>query len=102
MILCAAAEPVLARDEIEIVRFQSLTFPGNVFTSFMPAPEEGRPASVFGILRMPVSEDRVPAVVLTHGCAGITGAGGSFPSRPSALCCVIATWPFRIDETCQG
>lgn len=74
VITCAAAQGGFAQDEIEITRFQSLTFPGNIFTNFMPSPEEGKPVTVFGMLRTPVGVERVPAVILTHGCGGITGA----------------------------
>ena len=73
VVVYAVAEAPCAQDEIEIIRFQSATFPGNVFTNFMPAVDEGEPVTVFGILRMPVRVDRVPAVILTHGCGGITG-----------------------------
>jgi dienelactone hydrolase len=73
-IVCAAAPTACAQDPIEIVQFQSLTFPGNLFMSFMPPLEEGKPATVFGILRMPAGAERVPAVILAHGCGGITGA----------------------------
>ena len=82
--LCAAAvaatvlmTPRLAvsQDQIEIVNFQSLTFPGSLFTPpFMAAPEDGTPATIFGVLRLPDGTGRVPAVVVTHGCSGITGA----------------------------
>jgi dienelactone hydrolase len=73
-VVCAAAQTTYAQDQIEIIKFQSLTFPGNLFTSFMPSLGEGTPVTVFGMLRMPAGTARVPAVILTHGCGGITGA----------------------------
>ena len=70
-----ATQPAFSQDRIEIVHFQSLTFPGSLFIPpFMPAPQEGKPATIFGVLRLPEGTDRVPAVVITHGCSGITGA----------------------------
>ena len=71
---CAAAQTTLAQDQIEIVRFQTLTFPGNLFTSLMPPLEDGKAATVFGILRMPAGAESVPAVILVHACGGITGS----------------------------
>src|SRR6476620_9159891 len=66
-IALVATQPAFSQDKIEIVHFQSLTFPGSLFTPpFMPAPEDGKPATVFGFLRLPEGNDRVPAVVLTH------------------------------------
>ena len=80
-IALVATQPAFSQDKIEIVHFQSLTFPGSLFTPpFMPAPEDGKPATVFGILRLPEGNDRVPAVVLTHGCSGITGAETNWAS----------------------
>jgi predicted alpha/beta-fold hydrolase len=56
-------------------QFQSLTFPGSLFTPpFMPPPQEGTLATIFGILRLPEGTGRVPAMVVTHGCSGLTGA----------------------------
>ncbi|MBR1246976.1 dienelactone hydrolase family protein [Bradyrhizobium sp. AUGA SZCCT0169] len=70
-----APHAAVSQGRIEIVNFQSVTFPGSLFTPpFMAAPQEGSPAMIFGILRLPETTDRVPAVVITHGCSGITGA----------------------------
>jgi dienelactone hydrolase len=70
-----APQAALSQNRFEIVNFQSLTFPGSLFTPpFMAAPEDGAPASIFGILRLPETTGRVPAIVITHGCSGITGA----------------------------
>jgi dienelactone hydrolase len=70
-----ASQPAFSEDQIEIVNFQSLTFPGSLFIPpFMPPLEEGTPATIFGILRLPEGAGRVPAIVVTHGCSGLTGA----------------------------
>jgi dienelactone hydrolase len=63
-----------AEDPFEIVHFQSLTFDGEVFQPLLPAPEQGKPATVFGMLRLPSGTERVPAVVVLHGCWAITAA----------------------------
>ena len=74
-IALVAPPPASSQDQIEIVNFQSLTFPGSLFIPpFMPAPQVGTPATIFGVLRLPEGTGRVPAVVVTHGCSGITGA----------------------------
>src|ERR671920_54756 len=62
-LLCAAAVAGIAlnapraafsHDKIEIVQFASLTFPGSLFVPpFMPSLQDGTPATVFGILRLP-------------------------------------------------
>ena len=71
---CSVAPPAHAQDAMDIIALPSLSFPGDVFTSFLPTPEEGTPAAVFGMLRMPAGSERVPAVVLMHGCGGVSGA----------------------------
>jgi dienelactone hydrolase len=74
-IALVAQQPAFSQHQIEIVNFQSLTFPGNLFTPpFMAAPQDGTPATIFGVLRLPEGTGPVPAVVVTHGCSGITGA----------------------------
>jgi hypothetical protein len=74
-IALVAPQVAFPQNQIEIVNFQSLTFPGSLFTPpFMPAPQDGTPATIFGILRLPETTGQVPAVVITHGCSGLTGA----------------------------
>jgi dienelactone hydrolase len=70
----ALLQSSLAQDANEIVHFESLTFPGQRYTPFMPPPEVGNPVTIFGILRVPAGAARVPAVILAHGCGGISGA----------------------------
>jgi dienelactone hydrolase len=74
-IALVAPQSASSQNQIEIVNFQSLTFPGSLFTPpFMAAPQDGVPATIFGILRLPEGTGPAPAVVITHGCSGITGA----------------------------
>jgi dienelactone hydrolase len=71
----SACGRALAQDQVEILPLQSLTFPGNLFAPPYLAPgREGTPAAIFGLLRVPAGVGRVPAVVMTHGCSGLTGA----------------------------
>lgn len=75
VIALMASRPASSEEPIEIVNFQSLTFPGSVYSPpFLPSVDEAMPATIFGILRLPPGTGRVPAVVVTHGCAGFTGA----------------------------
>ena len=107
VIALAAPQPAFSQDQIEIVHFQSLTFPGSLFTPpFMPLLEEATPVTVFGILRLPEGNDRVPAVVLTHGCSGITGAetywGSSLRQLGVATFVVNSFVGRSIPRVCRG
>jgi dienelactone hydrolase len=75
-LIVLSLSPATARadDQFEIVHFSSLTFDGEVFQPLLPAPEQGKPAAVFGMLRLPSGIERVPAAVVLHGCWGITAA----------------------------
>jgi dienelactone hydrolase len=102
-----APSPAFSQDQIEIVSFQSLTFPGSLFTPpFMAAPQEGMPATIFGVLRLPEGTGRVPAVVITHGCSGITGAetywAGSLPQLGIATFVVNSFAGRGIPRVCNG
>jgi dienelactone hydrolase len=102
-----APTPAFSQDQIEIVNFQSLTFPGSLFTPpFMSAPQDGTPATIFGVLRLPEGTGRVPAVVLTHGCSGITGAetfwGGSLVQLGIATFVVNSFAGRGIPRVCSG
>jgi hypothetical protein len=72
-VLMVGAAPVAAQDPAELVTFDSRTYPGGLYTPFMPPPEAGSPATILGILRLPGGEARVPAVILAHGCSGLSG-----------------------------
>ena len=102
-----ATQPAFSQDRIEIVHFQSLTFPGSLFTPpFMPPAEKGTPATIFGILEFPEGDDRVPAVVLSHGCSGITGAetywGSSLPQLGVATFVVNSFVGRSFTNVCRG
>jgi dienelactone hydrolase len=106
-IALVAPQPALSKDQIEIVSFQSLTFPGSLFTPpFMAALQEGTPASIFGVLRLPEGTVRVPAVVVTHGCSGPTGAetywAGSLPQLGIATFVVNSFAGRGISRVCSG
>lgn len=65
----------------EFIEFQSLTFPGHLWTPFMPPPEEGTATTVSGSLKIPASSGRIPAVILTHGCNSITSGELGWETR---------------------
>lgn len=71
---CAASPHAYAEDANEIVRFESLTYPGTLFEPLAPPQQTGEPVTVTGFLRFPSGEGKVPAVVLMHGCGGIGGS----------------------------
>ncbi len=58
----------------ETIEFESSTFAGQWLNPFMPPPAESEPVMVSGRLLVPPTEERLPLVVLTHGCGGVSGA----------------------------
>lgn len=56
----------------EAVSFQSVTFSVGASTFLIPLPKEGTEATVSGFLALPERTDPAPAVILLHGCAGIS------------------------------
>jgi dienelactone hydrolase len=58
----------------EAVSFQSITFSVGTSTFLIPLPKEGTEVTVNGFLALPERTDPAPAVILLHGCAGISGA----------------------------
>ena len=72
----------------------------------MPPAEEGKPTKVSGILRLPPRTGRVPAVILTHGCASITSGEMQWASKLTEF--GIATFMLHsfgarsIPEVCTG
>ncbi|MGH7319848.1 MAG: dienelactone hydrolase family protein [Candidatus Rokuibacteriota bacterium] len=105
---CASAPPLttLAQGQSGTISFQSLTFPGHLWTPLMPLPAEGRLTTVSGALTLPPGAASVPAVILTHGCAGITGAETDWATTLNGL--GIATFVVdsfggrNISEICTG
>lgn len=73
-----SAKPVktLAAGTTGTVEFESLTYPlasGNA-SELMVTDQDAKPVVVSGKLSVPkVTEEQVPAVILLHGCSGITG-----------------------------
>ncbi len=103
---CALSLTTLAPGQSGTISFQSLTFPGHLWTPLMPALAEGRPATVSGVLTLPPGTARVPAVILTHGCAGITGAETNWATTLNGLgmaTFVVDSFGGRnIPEVCTG
>lgn len=55
----------------ERIDITTLTFPGHLWTPFMPPVDQGAPAMVNALLTLPPADAPIPAVVLTHGCGGL-------------------------------
>ncbi|HMQ33691.1 MAG TPA: dienelactone hydrolase family protein [Chloroflexaceae bacterium] len=100
--------PPLARvpTERETVSFESLTFPGNLWTPLLPPAEDGAPTSVEGVLALPRGEGRVPAVVIMHGCSGVSPTELGWAERLNALgaaTLVVQSFGGRgVAEMCTG
>lgn len=47
----------------------------------MPPVADGTPETISGHLRIPESTGQIPAVIITHGCGGITGAENGWANR---------------------
>lgn len=99
-------EPTLAPASKGIVEFESLTFPGHLWTPFMPPPEEGTATTVTGMLSIPEGRGRLPAVVLTHGCGSITSGEQGWEKRLNefgvATFLVHSFGARHIPEVCTG
>jgi len=57
----------------EAVSFQSVTFSVGASSFLIPLPKEGIEVTVNGFLALPERTDPAPAVILLHGCAGVSG-----------------------------
>jgi dienelactone hydrolase len=68
----ATPTPTISPASSEFIEFESLTFPGHLWTPFMPPAEEGTATTISGILTIPASSGPIPAVIITHGCGGIS------------------------------
>lgn len=73
VVACSGLEP-LDETLVEDVEVASVTLPGAWLDPFMPPIADGRPATISGALRVPPTDAPLPAVILTHGCGGISGA----------------------------
>ena len=72
--LTPTPEPVPQSAITQGIEFESLTLPGNLWTPFMPPPEEGETTMIRGLLKIPESSGQIPAVVIMSGCGGV-GSG---------------------------
>jgi dienelactone hydrolase len=90
----------------ETLYFQSLSFPGHLWTPFMPPAEEGASTKVSGMLKLPPRTGRVPAVIITHGCASITSGELEWASKLNefgiATFLVHSFGARHIPEVCTG
>lgn len=70
---CATATPVasLADGKEGEIAFQTLTISGR---DFARGVREGPPVVISGDLMLPPGSGRAPAVIITHGSSGVTGA----------------------------
>jgi len=91
----------------ERVSFSSLTFPGERLSPFMPAADKGKPTRISGILTLPAGGARVPAIVLMHGCGGVSPPA-QFPwagalNRLGAATLIVDSFRERnVREVCTG
>jgi dienelactone hydrolase len=98
--------PTPAPASTELVEFESLTFPGHLWTPFMPPREEGTAVTVTGSLSIPASSGPVPAIVLSHGCGSITTGELAWAQRLNdfgvATLLVHSFGARHIPEVCTG
>jgi dienelactone hydrolase len=63
-----------ARAPGEEISFASVTVDLGASSFLIPRPREIQPATVSGFLALPAATDPLPAVILMHGCNGISGS----------------------------
>lgn len=81
----AGNSPASASALGEAVSFQSVTFSVGASSFLMPLPKEGIEVTVNGFLALPERTDGAPAVILLHGCAGISGTEIGWATTLKAL-----------------
>lgn len=90
----------------EVIEIETLTFPGHIWDPFMPARSEATPATVTAVFALPPSTSEIPAVVITHGCAGLgelTNAWGRRLVELGYATLVIDSFRGRdVSEVCSG
>lgn len=90
----------------EYINFQSLTLPGNLWSPFMPPPEDGIEATVRGLLKIPESSGQIPAVIVMHGCGGMGSGEVAWETRLNemgiASFSVYSLGSRNIYEMCSG
>jgi dienelactone hydrolase len=72
LVMWAACAGAFAQDSAKMVTFPSVTFRAEIFAPLVPGANEGEPATTYALLRIPEADRRVPAVVILHGCAGVS------------------------------
>lgn len=70
---CSSVEP-LPEPMTEVIQVDTVDLPGRLWDPFMPPLADGVPVTVDGLLSIPATDVKVPAVIITHGCGGIGGA----------------------------
>lgn len=90
----------------ERVVFESLSFPGTLWTPLFPPTSIGRPTTISGLLTIPPGSRPLPAVVITHGCSGIgpaeLGWSDSLNELGVATLVVQSLGGRQIPELCSG
>ena len=66
--------PPLEEETSETLQIESVDLPGALWDPFMPALSDGSPVTLDGRLTVPPTDEPVPAVIVTHGCGGPSGA----------------------------
>jgi dienelactone hydrolase len=98
--------PTVVPAQSEILEFTSATFAGELWTPWLPPAADGTPTTVRGTLTLPPRGGAIPAVILTHGCAGVTSAETAWVSRLQSLgiaTLLIHSFGSRgITEICSG
>lgn len=99
-------EPVSMSAITEYIEIQSLTLPGNLWSPFMPPPEEGKATMVRGLLKIPESSGQIPAVVIMHGCGGVGSGEVTWENRLNemgiATLLVYSLGSRNIPDMCSG
>jgi dienelactone hydrolase len=105
---CSTAPPLatLSHDTTGAVSFQSLTFRGENLDPVMPPLLEGKPVVINGTLAFPAGVGPFPAVIITHGCSGIsatqTGWAATLNKAGIATFLIDSFGGRNIQETCTG
>ncbi len=105
---CAAAPPLatLSQGTTGTISFQSLTFSGHLWDPFMPPLVEGKSAVGSGALTLPSGSGPFPAIILTHGCSGVTAGETGWATtltRAGIAAFVVDSFGDRnIREICTG
>jgi dienelactone hydrolase len=72
----------------------------------MPPPEEGTATTITGLLNIPASSGQIPAVIITHGCGGISTGETAWITRLNefgvATLLVHSFGARHIPEVCSG